>query len=135
MIRRSRAREIALQILYEEDINPSAPPERTEDFIARRVRSDELRAFTKQLVDGVRRNREELDVMLSSIATNWSLGRMAAIDRNILRIGAFEIVYSETPKRVAINEAVELVKRYGAKHSPKFVNGILDKLSGRPEQE
>jgi N utilization substance protein B len=66
--------------------------------------------------------------MLAKIAANWSLDRMAATDRNVLRLGAFEIVYSDTPNRVAINEAVELAKRYGSRHSAQFVNGILDKF-------
>ncbi len=128
MIRRSRAREVALQILYEDDLNPAETPERIEQFIESRLRSDELRTFARSLVDGVRRNRSELDAMLAQIAVNWSLTRMAAADRNLLRMGAYEILYTDTPDRVAINEAVELAKRYGALHSPQFVNGILDKL-------
>jgi N utilization substance protein B len=84
---------------------------------------------------GVLRNLAELDVLLESKADNWSLGRMAATDRNVLRLGAFEIRYSDTPDRVAIDEAVELAKRYGSAQSSQFVNGILDKLILRKEKE
>ena len=85
---------------------------------------------------GVRRNRAELDQLLARTADNWTLERMAATDRNVLRLGAYEILYSSTPGRVAINEAVELAKRFGAKQSAQFVNGILDKfLAGQREKE
>jgi len=80
------------------------------------------------LVLGVLRNREELDALLESKAENWSLSRMAATDRNVLRLGAFEIRYADTPDRVAIDEALELAKRFGSAQSSQFVNGILDKL-------
>ena len=88
----------------------------------------ELIEFAHSLVAGVRRNRSELDTLLAKTADNWSLERMAATDRNVLRLGAYEILYTETPDRVAINEAVELAKRFGIAHSAHFVNGILDKF-------
>jgi N utilization substance protein B len=87
------------------------------------------------LVLGVLRNRHELDALLESKADNWSLGRMAATDRNVLRLGAFEIRYADTPDRVAIDEAVELAKRFGSAQSSQFVNGILDKLIVHQESE
>ena len=134
MTRRSRAREVALQVLYQDDLNPHRAPAESEAFLARRLRSAELQRFARSLVDGVRRNREELDAILSRTAENWSLERMAATDRNVLRLGAFEILYSDTPGRVAINEAVELAKRYGAGQSAPFVNGILDRLLGENDK-
>jgi N utilization substance protein B len=88
----------------------------------------ELIAFARSLVSGVRRNREELDALLSRTADNWSVERMAATDRNVLRLGAYEILYAETPDPVAINEAVELAKRFGSAQSAQFVNGILDRF-------
>ena len=88
----------------------------------------EVLDFARGLLDGVRRNRTELDELLKKTADNWSLERMAVVDRNILRIGAYEMLHSDTPERVAINEAVELAKRFGAKQSPHFVNGILDRF-------
>jgi N utilization substance protein B len=84
----------------------------------------------------VREHRAELDQVLASKAENWSLERMAAVDRNILRLGAYEILYAGTPGPVAINEAVELAKQFGAQHSASFVNGILDRVmhAGRKEE-
>ncbi len=128
MARRSRAREAALQVLYEDDLNPSHDPGTSDRFLRARLRDQELLGFAQSLVAGVRRNREELDALLSATADNWSLGRMAATDRNVLRLGAFEIRHTETPKPVAINEAVELAKRFGARQSAQFVNGILDRM-------
>ncbi len=84
----------------------------------------------------MRRNQSELDLLLSRTADNWSLERMAATDRNVLRLGAYEILYTATPGRVAINEAVELAKRFGTAHSAQFVNGILDRfLAGHREEK
>jgi N utilization substance protein B len=85
-------------------------------------------------VDGVRRHRAGIDRRIERTAANWDLHRMAATDRNILRLGAYEILFSDTPDRVAINEAVELAKRYGTAQSAQFVNGILDRLMHDPEQ-
>ena len=82
----------------------------------------------RSLVAGVRRNRQELDTLLAQRAQNWSLQRMAVTDRNVLRLGAFEILFTETPDRVAINEAVDLARRFGSQQSAQFVNGILDRF-------
>ena len=82
----------------------------------------------------MRQNRRELDEMLAQRAKNWSLKRMAVTDRNVLRLGTFEILFTDTPDRVAINEAVELARRFGAEQSAQFVNGILDRfLAGDAE--
>lgn len=129
MSRRSRAREIAFQVLYQDDLNPNHNESATDTFLCDRLQNNqELVKFARSLLSGTRRNRSELDEMLKAKADNWSLERMAATDRNILRLAAFEILYSDTPDRVVINEAVELAKRYGSKQSPQFVNGILDSL-------
>lgn len=129
MLRRSRAREVVLQLLYQDDLQPQRELAPDVEFLAQRLhRNDALIEFAKSLLNGVRRNREEIDEKLTELAENWSLNRMAATDRNVLRIGAYEILLGDTPGRVAINEAVELAKRYGAKQSPQFVNGLLDKL-------
>ncbi len=76
----------------------------------------------------MQRNREELDQMLAQTADNWSLERMAVTDRNVLRLGLYEMLYTDAPQRVAINEAVELAKRFGTAQSAQFVNGILDRF-------
>ena len=145
MTRRSRSREVALQVLYRDDLNPeeveagkgseSTLMEETTKFVQRRLKEESLVAFAQSLVGGVRRNREELDEILTKTTENWSLERMAVTDRNVLRLGAFEILYGDTPNPVAINEAVELAKRYGNKQSAQFVNGVLDRLAVTPPGE
>ena len=135
MLNRSRAREVALQALFQEDLNPRDSRDQLAPFVEARLQEDELRKFATSLVLGVMRNQDELDTLLESKANNWSLVRMAATDRNVLRLGAYEIRYADTPERVAINEAVELAKRFGSKQSSQFVNGILDKLIQRDKGE
>ena len=133
MSRRNRAREVALQILFEDDVNPRDSVRDLRQFVANRLRSPELETFAITLIQGVRRNQGELDELLNKTAENWSLARMASTDRNVLRLGAFEILFAETPERVAINEAVDLAKRFGSANSAPFVNGILDKLLHRED--
>lgn len=135
MARRSRAREVVLQILYEDDLNPTRKLAASDQFLCRRLNHDEaLIEFGRSLLAGVRRNRGELDQLLSQRAENWTLQRMAVTDRNVLRLGLYEILYTETPGRVAINEAVELAKRFGASQSAQFVNGILDHFLRQRDQ-
>ncbi len=128
MSRRSRAREIALQVLFQDDLNPRNNPAVADDLLRRRLRRPELIEFARILVAGVRGNREALDELIAQTAQNWTLGRIAPTDRNVLRLGAYEIIHSDTPDRVAVDEAVNLAKRYGTAQSGKFVNGILDRL-------
>ncbi|MEQ8847616.1 transcription antitermination factor NusB [Botrimarina sp.] len=132
---RRRAREVALQILFEDDVNPRATAGELTEFLQGRLRNEEGREFALGLILGVRRNREAIDERLAQIAENWSLKRMAGADRNILRLGAYEALYGGAPHAVAVNEAVELAKRYGSAQSGGFVNGILDRLKEgvRPE--
>lgn len=129
MFRRSRAREVVLQVLYEDDLNPQRDLAVSDEFLRRRLNNNpELISFAISVLGGVRRNRQEIDALLAERAANWRLERMAVTDRNILRLAAFEMLYTETPDRVVINEAVELAKRFGARQSSQFVNGILDRL-------
>jgi N utilization substance protein B len=120
---------VVLQVLYADDANPDRSLAESDQFLRDRLNNEELEEFARSLLAGVRRNRGELDEMLNHCAENWSLSRMAATDRNVLRLGGYEIVFTETPNAVVINEAVDLAKRFGAKHSGKFVNGILDKIA------
>lgn len=91
---------------------------------------DEVKVFSDTIVSGVWSNLSKVDEVISTHAVNWELHRMATIDRNILRIASFELMFMEdTPHKVVINEAIELAKKYGDKDSGKFVNGILDKIS------
>ena len=128
MARRSRAREVAFQVLFQDDMSEQVSPAVGKALISQRLKEDDLADFARQLVAGVRRNRPELDERIAQTAANWSLHRMAATDRNVLRLGAYELLHSDTPPRVAIDEAVELAKRFGAAQIPQFVNGVLDKL-------
>ncbi len=128
MSQRSRARDVAFQVLYQEDLNPRTSPADGDALIKSRLDSDNLVGFAMELVTGVRCMRDELDARIEQAADNWSLHRMAATDRNVIRLGAYEILYADTPDRVAVNEAVELSKRFGSGKSAQFVNGILDRL-------
>jgi N utilization substance protein B len=92
------------------------------------TRTPGLVQFTRSLVQGVLENRQVLDDRIGQAAEHWSVPRMAATDRNLLRLGAYEMLYTETPPKIAIDEAIELAKRFGGAQSAQFVNGILDKL-------
>jgi transcription antitermination protein NusB len=140
MTRRTRAREIALQVLYQLEQNPSYKPAEIDRFIERRLREPRLRGFAHELIAGVQAHQPKIDDLIASAAENWRLDRMAAIDRNILRLGAFEMLFCpDVPMKVAINEALELAKRYSTAQSSRFVNGILDRLQatdlGQPSAE
>jgi N utilization substance protein B len=129
MARRSRAREVALQLLYQTDRNPESPVERIDQFVRERLRDDAVRQFASELIAGVQRHRDQLDETIESVAENWSLHRMTPVDRNILRVATFEILHRpDTPPKVAIDEAVELAKRFGTEDSQRFVNGLLDRI-------
>jgi transcription antitermination protein NusB len=130
MTRRSRGREIALQVLYQIEQNSGVAQEEVRSFIRRRLLGDrKLCDFTEELISGVKVHQARIDAMISQVAENWRLDRMAAIDRNILRLGAYEMLFCpEVPGKVAINEALELAKRYSTGQSSRFVNGILDRM-------
>ncbi len=133
MLGRSRAREIVLQLLYRDDMNDESSEVLDRQFLHGRLLGNQrLAVFAEALLQGVRQRREHLDRMLGTSAANWSIQRMAVTDRNILRMATWEIRYGDTPERVAINEAIELAKRYGDGDSPRFVNGVLDRLIRTP---
>jgi len=126
---RSRARQVALQLLYQDDLNSEVAPTAVAQFLRRSLnRKAAAMEFALSLLDGVREHRAELDRVLAAKADNWSVERMAVVDRNILRLGVYEMLYTDTPGRVAINEAVELAKTFGAQQSATFINGILDRV-------
>ena len=133
LTRRSRAREVALQLLFQRDQNPRPVPRPAVERFARdRLNDDaELTAFCLALYDGVVSHQAEIDPKLSATAENWRLNRMLPVDRNVLRLGAYELLYDpgNQPVEVIIDEAIELARRFGSKDSPGFVNGILDKVS------
>lgn len=138
MRKRSLSRELALQVLYQIDITKDRYDTALDNFWKidhENDISDEIKAFTGELVKGVSDNMKAIDEKISGYATNWELTRMAVVDRNILRMAGFELLMrKDIPPKVSINEAVELAKKYSGDASGKFVNGILDKIkSERPE--
>ena len=126
---RRRAREIALQVLYQLDIRPGEPQEALDLYFENFRPSEKAREFCQRLIEGVRQNREEIDRLLEENAENWTLNRMAVVDRNILRVATFELLYCpDIPFKASLNEAIELAKRFGTDDSSAFINGILDRI-------
>jgi len=130
MRRRTLAREHALKILYQFDIT-KRPIEAVVESYWRyeETKDQEIMAYANLLAQGVSGQIQGIDNKISDYATNWQIKRMAIIDRNVMRIGLYELQHTtDIPPKVAINEAVELAKKYGDLESSKFVNGILDKI-------
>ena len=129
MTRRSRGREVALQLLFQREHNPKMDRADIEQFSRERVREEPIRQFCLLLYDGVVAQLTDIDARITAAAENWRLARMPTVDRNILRLGAFELLFmQDTPAAVAFDEAIELARRYGSADSSAFVNGVLDKL-------
>jgi N utilization substance protein B len=129
MLPRSRAREVALQLLFERDHNAQPQRPEIERFVAGRLREPRARQFCLALYDGVVEHLSDIDQRLAEAADNWRLPRMATVDRNALRLGAFELLFCpDTPPKVAMDETIELARRFGSADSPAFVNGVLDRL-------
>ncbi len=129
MPKNRRARVVAFQILYVDEVNPTEKI--PEDMIHERVRGDQPQIeFARELVRGVFQHRQEIDDLIRGASENWSLERLAPTDRNVLRLGIFELLYTDTPPALAINEAIEIAKEYGNKNSGGFVNAILDRIKG-----
>lgn len=127
---RHKAREVALQVLYEIDSVSHNPEGSLNNILSRSDVSEEVARFSRELVDGVIKNRERLDRNIKDFAPAWPLDQISLIDRNILRLAIFEILHdNKIPVKVAINEAVELAKAYGSDNSSRFVNGVLGSVS------
>ena len=132
MRRRTRARELALQFLYSLDVRGSEILDDLDDFLRDSGASRLARRFATELVHGVVKNQTELDAGIVRVAQHWSLERMPPVDRNILRLASFELLHCpEIPIGVALNEAIELGKRYSTAQSGAFVNGILDQVKAQ----
>ena len=130
MGKRRKAREIALQFLYELDLNTEDDPTaRARDFWARHPLVADGRAFAEALVRGTKGNQSKIDQVIAQCAEHWDLDRMAVVDRNILRLAVYELLWgAEVPPKVAINEAIEIAKKFGTKESSRFINGVLDRI-------
>ena len=132
MKKRTRGRELALQLLYQLDLRGEELFEQADEFLRGEENDREAKTFAKKLLAGVHENQAELDRTIQSVAQNWDIARMAVIDRNVLRLAAFELLHcKDIPPKVAINEAIELGKRYSTQNSGAFINGILDKIKSR----
>lgn len=129
MSRRSRGREVALQLLYQREQNPKSDRAALEVFARERLQDEPIRLFCMGLFDGVVANVLAIDQKISAAAENWRLSRMPPVDRNVLRLGAFELLFMpDTPAAVAFDEAIELARRFGTADSSAFINGVLDRL-------
>ena len=131
---RRTARERALQALYQLEIADGGADDALAAAWAASAEEDrvdpETQRFAKELVSGVRTHLEEIDGLIREYSQHWRIDRMARIDRNVLRLGIFELKYrADIPRSVSIDEAVELGKRYGSEDSSSFVNGLLDRIA------
>jgi N utilization substance protein B len=137
---RSIAREAALQMLYALETNGEEASRVIDDFWREAPADDaDERAYADALVRGVTENLSKLDDLIRAASENWRLERMARVDRNVLRVGAFELFYrSEVPRAVILDEAVEVAKRFGNEDSGAFINGVLDRIAddcGRTDED
>lgn len=126
---RRKARELALNLLYQVDISGGKEEQELAAFLKEEAPSLEVRKFALALFRGVTEKIKDIDELLEKNSAGWPLSRMARVDRNILRLATYELLYRpDIPEKVAINEAIELAKRFGSEDSPAFVNAILDKV-------
>lgn len=139
--RRTKAREAALQVLYRVDLADGSAIESLEAVASELKLSAEVIAYAEAVITGVTENLADIDSAITEFSSNWAIERMPVVDRNVLRIAVFELLFrSDIPFKVVIDEAVELAKRFGSEDSGAFINGVLDplasdrlsKASGRP---
>ena len=130
---RRKAREAALQFLFQDDFLSTGGTQNGEftnrfnQFCTLYQISHKARPYALELLNGIRDKQQELDTLIGQNAVNWRLERIAVTDRNLLRVGVYEMIYADdVPHQVAINEAVEIAKRFGSSESPGFINGVLD---------
>jgi N utilization substance protein B len=128
--KRRKSRELSLQLLYELDLRGGAAGATDfREFWERHPVDDEVRAFTEDLVRGTREHQAKIDELIAQYTEHWTLERMAVVDRNLLRLGIFELLWEpDVPPKVAINEALEVAKKFSTQESSRFINGILDRI-------
>jgi len=126
---RSKAREVALCLLYQIEMSKADFQSALENYLENYPQEKEAVDFSSLLVQGTLKNTQVIDSLIKKHVKNWEIERMAAIDRNILRMACFELIFlDDVPPKVSINEAIELSKKYGDIESPRFINGVLDKI-------
>jgi transcription antitermination protein NusB len=129
---RRKARELALQMLYQYDLSSNPPAQIVETFEELQKSKPNTREFAVKIFNGTVENLAKIDEMISAQADNWRLSRMAVVDRNIIRMSIYELLNEqETPKLVIIDEAIEIGKKFGTQKSSQFINGILDGILKR----
>ncbi len=132
---RRRARELALQLLYQHEVTEVPPEQMQAHFEEWKSATDGIRAFADTLLKGTLEHLAEIDDELARQTAHWRLERLAAVDRNILRLAMYELLFhTDTPHAVVIDEAIEIAKKYGAEESARFVNGVLDGFVKRRSQ-
>ncbi len=129
MGRRRKAREVALQVLYEIDFLKIAPEEAVRLYWENFEAPKNVQKFSSRLIEGTIEHQKEIDKLISSCSENWTIGRMSRVDRNILRLAVYELLHCEDiPPKVTLNEAIDLGKDFGSENSGSFINGIRDAL-------
>ena len=132
MGRRTKARECALQMLYQWDLTRAPMDEVAASFCRVRSGTEEMKAMAERLARGAQAHAGRLDALITEASTNWRFDRIAAVDRNLLRVAAYELdMERDTPPSVVIDEAVEIAKRFGSEQSGAFINGVLDAVRRR----
>lgn len=126
MSSRRKGRELAVQMLYQWELSEEPVADVIESFSRLGDAPAEARELSQRLLEGTIRHLEEIDSLISKHAEHWKLPRMAAVDRNILRLAIYEFLYEDVPKRVVINEALEVTKRFSGPEAVQFINGVLD---------
>lgn len=143
MGKRRKARESTLQILFQLEFNESELENIFQSFWQEKKASKEIREYSRWLIEGITSHRERIDRLIQSVSENWRIDRMALVDRNVLRIAVFELLYEERlAPAIVIDEAIEISKKYSSEEAATFVNGILDaarkkieKMKKRPKEE
>ncbi len=130
MTKRRKGREVALQFLYQLDLQGEADPaSQAPEFWARHPLDDDTHDFADTIVRGTKTRQREIDEIIARCTEHWDIDRMAVVDRNILRLAVYELGWrADTPPKVVINEAIEIAKKFGTRESSRFINGILDRV-------
>ena len=133
---RRKSREVALQLLYMCEFSDQNLEDALVHFWREGELDDRIIDFTRHLTEGTLKHKEDIDTFISKSSEHWRLDRMALIDRNVMRMAVYEFLYTpETPRKVVINEAIEVAKRFSTEESTQFVNGILDNIRKKLNEE
>lgn len=134
--KRTRARELCLQYLYQVDLLGEEILDDLDDFLREEENDRDTRSYAREMILTTSKERAKIDGEIQAVAQNWEIHRMAVIDRNVLRLATYELLYrDDIPPKVAINEAIELGKRFSTSNSGSFINGILDKIKSKRQAE